>query len=72
MIFSHGDSNSVSILKSALEEFSRISGLKPSMEKSLVFFGNVSSHVRSATLDIMPFSVGSLPIRYLGVPLIST
>ncbi|GKC87171.1 putative RNA-directed DNA polymerase, eukaryota, reverse transcriptase zinc-binding domain protein, partial [Tanacetum coccineum] len=45
MIFSHGDKLYVSVLKSALEEFSGVSGLMPT---------------------------GSLPIRYLGVPLIST
>lgn len=72
MIFSNGDTSSVSVIKSALEEFSRISGLKPSMEKSLVFFGNVPDRVKSSILEIMPFSVGSLPIKYLGVPLISS
>ncbi|GJZ12614.1 leucine-rich repeat-containing protein [Tanacetum coccineum] len=59
MIFSHGDLNSVKVIKSALDEFSRISGLKPSMEKSMVFFGNVSDHVKAAILGIMPFSVGN-------------
>ncbi|GJR88455.1 putative RNA-directed DNA polymerase [Tanacetum coccineum] len=72
MIFSHGDLNSVKVFKSALDEFSRISGLKPSMEKSMVFFGNVSDHVKAVILGIMPFLVGSLLIKYLGIPLISS
>ena len=72
MTFSHGDVESVSTIKSALAEFSRISGLKPSFEKSLVFFGNVPDRVKSAILNILPFGEGTVPIKYLGVPLIST
>ncbi|GKC30569.1 hypothetical protein Tco_1037863 [Tanacetum coccineum] len=64
--------NTVVTVKSALQEFSGVSGLMPSMEKSVVFFGNVSEHVKASILEVMPFKVGSLPIRYLGVPLIST
>ncbi|GJS94082.1 putative reverse transcriptase domain, reverse transcriptase zinc-binding domain protein [Tanacetum coccineum] len=72
IIFSHGDLKYVKVIKSALEEFSRISGLKPSMEKSLIFFGNVPDPIKASILDIMPFSIGTLPIKYLGVPLISS
>ncbi|GJU84848.1 RNA-directed DNA polymerase, eukaryota, reverse transcriptase zinc-binding domain protein [Tanacetum coccineum] len=42
MNFSHGDVKSIRVIKTALEEFTRFFGLKPSMEKSLVFFSNVS------------------------------
>ncbi|GKB62983.1 putative RNA-directed DNA polymerase [Tanacetum coccineum] len=72
MIFSNGDVGSVSVIKAALNEFSRVSGLVPNMGKSQVFFGNVHVHIRYAILNVLPFHVGSLPIRYLGVPLISS
>nr|GFB27352.1 hypothetical protein [Tanacetum cinerariifolium] len=52
MLFCHGDSKSVSILKNSLDEFGSVSGLLPSSLKSKVFFGK-------------------LPVRYLGVPLLS-
>lgn len=55
-----------------MDHFSRFSGLKPSLEKSLVFFGNVQAHVKSSIIGIMPLSVGSLPIKYLGVPLLTS
>ncbi|GJZ39109.1 RNA-directed DNA polymerase, eukaryota, reverse transcriptase zinc-binding domain protein [Tanacetum coccineum] len=71
MIFSKADKNSVSIIKSAIGEFNNASGLKPNINKSIIFFGNVPGHLKDSILKIMPFSVGSLPIRYLGVPLIS-
>ncbi|GJT53331.1 RNA-directed DNA polymerase, eukaryota, reverse transcriptase zinc-binding domain protein [Tanacetum coccineum] len=72
MIFSNGDVGSVSILKAALDEFSSVSGLVSYLDKSLVFFGNVPAQTRSVILFMLPFSVGSLPIRYLAVPLISS
>ncbi|GJZ29275.1 RNA-directed DNA polymerase, eukaryota, reverse transcriptase zinc-binding domain protein [Tanacetum coccineum] len=69
MIFSHGDHDSVAIIKFAMEDFSRFSGLKPSLEKSWVFFRNVSVQAQNAILEVFPFSIGVLPINYLGVPL---
>ncbi|XP_022027050.1 uncharacterized protein LOC110928243 [Helianthus annuus] len=49
-----------------------MSGLAPSIQKSTVFFCNVPSHVKNAILKFMSFVEGSLPMRYLGVPLISS
>nr|GEU99311.1 zinc finger, CCHC-type [Tanacetum cinerariifolium] len=64
--------SSVPVIQSALEEFNSIFGLKPSMEKSLVFFGNVPDPIKAYIFEIMPFSIGSFPIKYLGVPFISS
>ncbi|GKC63233.1 hypothetical protein Tco_1095831, partial [Tanacetum coccineum] len=62
---------SVSILKSALDDFGAVSGLLPSMPKSTVLFGNVKDAAKSRILKVMPLTVGTLPVRYLGVSLIS-
>ncbi|XP_022042079.1 uncharacterized protein LOC110944741 [Helianthus annuus] len=71
-LFSHGDSVSVKHLQVALDKFTQISGLVPSMPKSTVFFSNVTSAMKNQILNLLPFQEGSLPVRYLGVPLIST
>ncbi|GJT92641.1 hypothetical protein Tco_1081486 [Tanacetum coccineum] len=71
LLFCNGDSHSVSVVKKALLEFTGMSGLVPNSAKSTVFFGNVREISRQNILDIMPFRKGSLPVRYLGVPLIS-
>nr|GEY62813.1 hypothetical protein [Tanacetum cinerariifolium] len=71
LLFSNGDSKSVSVMKKALSEFLGMSGLLPNCSKSTVFFGNVRDGCRRNFLDIMPFKEGSLTVRYLGVPLIS-
>ena len=54
-----------------LLEFSKASGLLPNMNKSTAFFGNVDSNEMKRILEILPFSVGKLPVKYLGVPLIT-
>ncbi|KAJ9535522.1 hypothetical protein OSB04_un001343 [Centaurea solstitialis] len=72
LMFCYGDSASVKVLKDALMEFGGVSGLKPSMEKSTCFLGNVVGINRKEILEVLPFKLGTLPVRYLGVPLIST
>ncbi|MFS7899786.1 putative RNA-directed DNA polymerase [Helianthus anomalus] len=71
-LFCHGDTNSVGILMDALQEFKEASGLVPSIPKSTVYFGNVGAEEREEIESIAQFNVGVLPVRYLGVPLIST
>ncbi|XP_022040602.1 uncharacterized protein LOC110943154 [Helianthus annuus] len=71
-LFANGDAASVRILRDTLKMFSSASGLVPSLPKSTVYFGNVPRNIKQEILNIMPFQEGSLPVRYLGVPLIST
>ncbi|GJS04676.1 hypothetical protein Tco_0321184 [Tanacetum coccineum] len=58
--------------RDSLEEFTRVSGLVPSLPKSTTFFCNVANHVKLSILHTMPFSEGKLSVIYLGVPLIPT
>ncbi|GKD85461.1 RNA-directed DNA polymerase, eukaryota, reverse transcriptase zinc-binding domain protein [Tanacetum coccineum] len=67
LVFFHGDTESVKVIKGALDEFSKVSGLIPNMGKSIIFFGNVKDHVKQEILSIMPFKVGSLPVTCLHV-----
>ncbi|XP_022030699.1 uncharacterized protein LOC110931622 [Helianthus annuus] len=71
-IFARGEIASARCIMKALNSFSKMSGLAPNVQKSTVFFSNVPSFVKTAILNIMPFIEGSLPVRYLGVPLISS
>ncbi|GKA57376.1 RNA-directed DNA polymerase, eukaryota, reverse transcriptase zinc-binding domain protein, partial [Tanacetum coccineum] len=70
MIFCHGDTHSISIVKKSLNEFSSYSGLLPNLKKSTMFFGSIKENLKS-DLKIVPFSVGVLPMKYLGVPLLA-
>ncbi|GKA40345.1 RNA-directed DNA polymerase, eukaryota, reverse transcriptase zinc-binding domain protein [Tanacetum coccineum] len=71
LVFFHGNTKSLSVIKEALEEFSSYSGVKANMNKSTILFGGMTSTKQSIILDIVPFTIGRLPVRYLGVPLIS-
>ncbi|XP_071739438.1 uncharacterized protein [Rutidosis leptorrhynchoides] len=71
-LLAHASTGSVKVISEALDEFKRCSGLVPSLPKSTAYFANVTSGVKNDVLDLMPFIEGSLPVRYLGVPLISS
>ncbi|GJV06019.1 hypothetical protein Tco_1343675 [Tanacetum coccineum] len=71
-LFVHGDVNSAKVIMEALDEFKLVSGLVPSLPKSTAYFCNVLNYVKLAILNILPFEEGKLPVKYLGVPLIST
>ncbi|GKC87726.1 putative RNA-directed DNA polymerase, eukaryota, reverse transcriptase zinc-binding domain protein [Tanacetum coccineum] len=71
-ILSRGDVDSARVIMDSLEEFKLTSGLVSSIPTSTVFFYNVLNDVKIVILNIMPFSKGELPIKYLGVLLISS
>ena len=71
IMFCHGDKESVNVIKEVIEEFRSISGLKPNYSKSTIIFGSVNEEIKKDILEIVPFKVEKLPVRYLGVPLIT-
>ncbi|XP_020261656.1 uncharacterized protein LOC109837719 [Asparagus officinalis] len=58
-------------LQQCVKEFSAISGLVANPEKSSVFYGGLEVSVKSSIANHLGFTEGILPIKYLGVPLIS-
>ncbi|GJV54104.1 hypothetical protein Tco_1449845 [Tanacetum coccineum] len=71
-IFARGDVESAKVIKDSLDEFKSVSRLVLSIPKSTAYFCNVLNHVKIGILSIMPFSKGVLPVKYLGVLLISS
>lgn len=72
LMFCKGDIHSILILKDAVTEFGEVSGLKPNLGKSRVYLANIGGQLRSDIINILPFKVGKLRVRNLGVPLIAT
>nr|GFB91601.1 hypothetical protein [Tanacetum cinerariifolium] len=72
ILFARGDSYSVAIIMKALDEFKNVSCLEPSILKSIVFFCNVVNHTKTSILQLISFKEGTLHMKYLGVPLISS
>ncbi|GJY80757.1 hypothetical protein Tco_0493508 [Tanacetum coccineum] len=71
-LFAKGHTNSIRVIMDALEEFKNASGLVLSIPKSTAFFCNVPNALKDIILSSMTFPEGTLPVRYLGVPFISS
>ena len=71
-IFLRANRESATVIMNALDEFANASGLVSSLPKSTVYFSNVRPSVKMDILSIIPFKEGSLPVKYLGVPLVSS
>nr|GEU99436.1 RNA-directed DNA polymerase, eukaryota, reverse transcriptase zinc-binding domain protein [Tanacetum cinerariifolium] len=67
----HRDCDSVNVIKKELDEFSKCFRLLPNNSKSIVFFGGLCIEDKQAILNVLLFAISTLPVRYLGVPLIS-
>ena len=72
MIFFYGDCLSASLIKDTLNQFYDFSGLSANNSKSCLFLAGVDEEEGDSIKQILQFSMGSLPLRYLGVPLITT
>nr|GEW52257.1 transcription factor VOZ1-like isoform X1 [Tanacetum cinerariifolium] len=71
LVMCHGDLNSVKVIKKALDNFSNVFGLHPILGKSTIVCGSMDKVAIENILTILPFKIGKLPVRYLGVPLMA-
>ena len=71
-LFAGGTSSSVQVIMDDLNKFENFSGLQVNKQKSAIFLAGVNDDVKNDILNITGFCLGSLPMKYLGVPLIST
>jgi len=62
----------VSVIKSCLDQFQMLSGLIPNQDKSCMFICGIESGNKESLLDVFGYNESKLPIKYLGVPLITT
>jgi hypothetical protein len=71
LIFSAATTSSVTAIVEVLAEFEELSGLKANPSKSSIFLTSVPVAVKQPILEILHMPEGSLPVRYLGVPLVT-
>ena len=72
LIFSEASPNSIKVVKSALVEFESLSGLKSNPSKSSFFCSGILERTKHILLSDLWMIEGHFPVRYLGVPLISS
>ena len=71
LVFSDGKKESVKGILDVFQEFAKMSGLNISLEKSTLYLAGVKEEDSDAILEQFPFDKGSLPVRYLGLPLLT-
>jgi hypothetical protein len=71
LIFSPAKLESVQVIQEVLSSFEDLSGLKANPAKSSVFCASLSDNDKAEVLSLLRMSEGTLPVRYIGVPLIS-
>ncbi|GKB01816.1 hypothetical protein Tco_0829860 [Tanacetum coccineum] len=67
LVFCHGDGAYVEVFEKRLDDFGSCFGLLPNVNKSSVFFGNISDEDQRNILEILPFVKVKLPMKYLGM-----
>ncbi|KAL0865946.1 hypothetical protein Bca101_045064 [Brassica carinata] len=71
MVFTDGQKKSVEGVLLVFEKFAKFSGLKISLEKSTLYMAGITQEDQNAILMNFPFAAGQLPVRYLGLPLLT-
>jgi len=71
MVFVEGTRESIEGALSVFDGFEKWSGLCISLEKSTIYMAGIKEEEKSSILVNFPFAVGTLPVRYLGLPLLT-
>ena len=72
MLFCGDSPHSAEIIHQSLSEFYALSGLAPNHAKSCIFLAGSNQPYKEMMLHLFQFPEGTLPVRYLGAPLITT
>ncbi|GAV91933.1 zf-RVT domain-containing protein [Cephalotus follicularis] len=72
LIFAAADLQSIGFIKHGMDRFKEVSGLPAGLEKSSIFFCNTKRRTRDHILSMTQFRQGVLPVKYLGLPLITS
>jgi hypothetical protein len=62
---------SVQVVEEVLQEFATLSGLQANPSKSNMFCAGINGREKQRNFDCLQMKESALPVKYLGVPLIS-
>ncbi|KAL2237656.1 UNVERIFIED_CONTAM: hypothetical protein Sindi_0957300 [Sesamum indicum] len=72
LLFCHADMDSIGVFKTGLDRFAVWSGLRLNVQKSHLIISRSAQGLRDEMLTALGFQEGVLPMRYLGLPLLSS
>jgi len=71
LVVGYGDVATARCIDRILKEFSEVSGLNANPQKSNLITSGVSTRARCRIAQILPYSTGTIPFKYLGIPICS-
>lgn len=71
-ILSSAIRNSVELIRNTMGEFSGLSGLRPNSQECNIFIAGMRDQEAEALSNILEMPKATLPVTYLGIPLIPT
>ncbi|KAL2246358.1 UNVERIFIED_CONTAM: hypothetical protein Sindi_2904000, partial [Sesamum indicum] len=72
LLFGRADCDSIRVSKEGLDRFLEFSGLRLNVQKIHLIISYSAQEVKDQMLEILEFQEGHLPMKYLGLPLISS
>ena len=72
LLFCGGSPQAAYIVKNSLDAFFYCSGMEANCSKSVILVAGENTSFKNRVLDIFGYPLGSLPLKHLGVPLISS
>ncbi|XP_020254147.1 uncharacterized protein LOC109831221 [Asparagus officinalis] len=69
LMFGKADMSSIISLNTCLQDFCQVSGLEANPTKCAVYLCGVEDNLKAQICTYLSFSEGTLPMRYLGLPL---
>ncbi|KAL0453552.1 UNVERIFIED_CONTAM: hypothetical protein Slati_1333300 [Sesamum latifolium] len=72
LLFCEATDSSIAVFQRGLDEFATLSGLHVNPGKSHLILSKAAQVHRTRLLEVLGFQEGHLPVRYLGLPLISS
>ncbi|KAK6789742.1 hypothetical protein RDI58_013542 [Solanum bulbocastanum] len=71
LMYYRADLMAVNLMHVAFMKFSEASRLHANIDKSSIYIVGLNEHTKQSIVDSLGFTVGTLPFKYLGVPLAS-
>ncbi|KAL0288760.1 UNVERIFIED_CONTAM: hypothetical protein Sradi_7089900 [Sesamum radiatum] len=72
LLFCNADLYSATVLHGVLQEFKGSAGLQANAQKSQILFSKAAAQIQNQIQNLLGFPQGTFPVRYLGVPLITS
>lgn len=69
LLFSRGDEVSIRLMMQKFRQFSDATGHEVNPAKCKIYFGGIAEHINQTIATEIRYGIGTLPFKYLGVPL---